>query len=143
MLLLQIDTKTYPETTFLRFISRKEQNVGKMNVKINGAFLISFCLLAFQTLADQISASLDKLKKILNERGRALGVKPKSAIPIEVPFGKLLRSLLVTYRICKYPPTIPIHLMPIIRFYILTSQPIIPALFKNFIFQEVHIQIME
>jgi hypothetical protein len=90
VLFLQIDTKAYPETTFLRFISRKEQNVGKMNVKSNGAFLISFRLLAFQTLADQISVNLDKLKKILNERGRALGVKPKSAIPIEVPFGMLL-----------------------------------------------------
>lgn len=67
-----------------------------MNVKGNGAFLISFCLLAFQTLADQISANLDKLKKILNERGRALGVKPKSAIPIEVPFGMLLPYLLTT-----------------------------------------------
>ncbi|XP_024366464.1 uncharacterized protein [Physcomitrium patens] len=37
--------------------------------------------------ANLISAHLDDLKKTLYERGKALGVKPKSAIPIEVSTG--------------------------------------------------------
>jgi len=41
----------------------------------------------FQNRANHVSANLDDLKKTLYERGRALGVKPKSAVPIEVSTG--------------------------------------------------------
>jgi hypothetical protein len=40
-----------------------------------------------ESRANHLSASLDDLKKTLYERGRALGVKPKSAVPIEVSTG--------------------------------------------------------
>ncbi len=44
--------------------------------------------LGLQSRANHLSASLDDLKKTLYERGRALGVKPKSAVPIEVSTGR-------------------------------------------------------
>jgi len=47
----------------------------------------SFSSWEFQNRANYLSATLDDLKKTLYERGRALGVKPKSAVPIEVSTG--------------------------------------------------------
>jgi hypothetical protein len=42
---------------------------------------------SLENRANHLSATLDDLKKTLYERGRALGVKPKSAVPIEVSTG--------------------------------------------------------
>uniref|UniRef100_A0A7I4ANT8 Uncharacterized protein n=1 Tax=Physcomitrium patens TaxID=3218 RepID=A0A7I4ANT8_PHYPA len=42
---------------------------------------------SLENRASLISAHLDDLKKVLYERSRALGVKPKSAVPIEVSTG--------------------------------------------------------
>lgn len=50
-------------------------------------FFLFFLIFVFQNRANLISAHLDDLKKTLYERGKALGVKPKSAIPIEVSTG--------------------------------------------------------
>jgi hypothetical protein len=47
----------------------------------------------FQSRANHLSASLDDLKKTLYERGRALGVKPKSAVPVEVSTGTYRHSV--------------------------------------------------
>lgn len=49
----------------------------------------------FQNRANDLSAHLDELKKTLYERGRALGVRPKSAVPIEVSTGMLVRERVV------------------------------------------------
>lgn len=42
---------------------------------------------SLENRANDLSANLDELKKTLYERGRALGVRPKSAVPIEVSTG--------------------------------------------------------
>lgn len=49
----------------------------------------------FQNRANDLSAHLDELKKTLYERGRALGVRPKSAVPIEVSTGMSVRERVV------------------------------------------------